>query len=168
MSIDRWMDKEAVVHIYNGVVLSHKQEHIWVSSNEVDKPRAYYTEWSKKEKYKYRILTHIYAILKDGTEEFILGTAMEKQTENRPKDMGVGNGEGEMYGERNMETYNTIYKIDSQWEFTVWLREFRQGFCDNLGGWDGEGNGREVQEGVDMGIPMANSCWCMTENHKIL
>jgi len=47
--------------------------------------------------------------LKDGTEEFIFGTAMEKQTENRPKDMGVGNGEGEMYGERNMETYNTIY-----------------------------------------------------------
>ena len=44
---------------------------------------------------------------------------MEKQTENRPNDMGVGNGEGEMYGERNMETYNTIYKIDSQWEFTV-------------------------------------------------
>ena len=24
--------------------------------------------------------------------------------------------EGEMYGESNMETYNTICKIDSQWE----------------------------------------------------
>ena len=25
-------------------------------------------------------------------------------------------------------------------------------------GWDGEGDGREVQEGWDMGIPMIDSC----------
>jgi len=50
MSIDRWMDKEAVVHIYNAILLSHKKERIWVSSNEVDEPRAYYTEWSKSER----------------------------------------------------------------------------------------------------------------------
>ena len=32
-------------------------------------------------------------------------------------DMGGGEeGEGETYGESNMETYNTIRKIDSQWE----------------------------------------------------
>ena len=43
------MDKEAVVHIYSGVLLSHKKELIWVSSNEVDEPKAYYTEWSKSE-----------------------------------------------------------------------------------------------------------------------
>ena len=29
-------------------------------------------------------------------------------------DMGRG-GEGEMYGKSNMETYITIFKIDSQW-----------------------------------------------------
>ena len=28
-------------------------------------------------------------------------------------------GEGEMHGESNMETYNTMCKIDSQWEFAV-------------------------------------------------
>ena len=28
-------------------------------------------------------------------------------------------GEGEMDRESNMEIYNTIYKRDSQWEFTV-------------------------------------------------
>ena len=44
MSTDRWMDKEAVVHIYNGILLTYKKEHIWVSANEVDEPRAYYTE----------------------------------------------------------------------------------------------------------------------------
>ena len=81
---------------------------------------------------------------------------------------GEEEGEGEMYGERIMETYITICKIDSQWEFAVWLRELKQGLCDNLEGWDGEGDGREAREGGDMGIPMADSCWCVAENHKIL
>ena len=76
--------------------------------------------------------------------------------------------EGEMYGESNIETYNTICKIDSQWGLAVWLRELKQGLCDNLEGWDGEEDGREVREGGNMGVPMADSCWCMTENHKIL
>ena len=54
MSIDRWMDKEVVVHTHNGILLSHKKEHIWVSSNEVDEPRAYIqSEVSQKEKDKY-------------------------------------------------------------------------------------------------------------------
>jgi len=53
MSIDRRMDKEVVVHIHNGILLSHKKELTWVSSNEVDDPRAYYTEWSKSERERY-------------------------------------------------------------------------------------------------------------------
>ena len=69
-----------------------------------------------------------------------------------------------MYGENNMEIYNTTCKIDSQWEFVVWLRKLKQELCDNLEGWDGEGDGREVREGGDMGVPMTDSCWCMTEN----
>ena len=28
MSIDRCIDKEAVVHIYDGILLSHKKKHI--------------------------------------------------------------------------------------------------------------------------------------------
>ena len=44
MFIDRRMDKEVVVHIHSGIVLSHKKECIWVSSDEVDEPRTYYTE----------------------------------------------------------------------------------------------------------------------------
>ena len=52
-----------------------------------------------------------------------------------------------MYGESNMETYITICKIDSQQEFAVWLRKLKQVLCVNLEGWDGEGDGREVQKG---------------------
>ena len=36
--------------------------------------------------------------------------------------MDTGGGkeeEAEMYGESNMEIYNTIWKIDSQWEFAI-------------------------------------------------
>ena len=55
-----------------------------------------------------------------------------------------------MYGESNMETCITIDKIDSQWEFAVCLRELKQGLCINLEGWDGEGDGREVQKGEDI------------------
>ena len=38
------------------------------------------SEVSQKEKEQYHILTHIYGIWKNGTEEFIYRTAMEKQT----------------------------------------------------------------------------------------
>ena len=51
-----------MIYTYNGILLSHKKEHIWVSSNEVDEPGPYYTEWSQKEKNKYCVLTHIYEI----------------------------------------------------------------------------------------------------------
>ena len=30
--------------------------------------------------------------------------------------------------------------------------------CDNVEGWNGLGDGREVQEGEDVCIPMADSC----------
>ena len=82
--------------------------------------------------------------------------------------MAGGAGEGEMYAENNMDTYITIYKIDSQWEFALWLRKLKCGLCDNLEGWDGEGGGREFQEGGDIGIPMADSCWCLAETNTIL
>ena len=36
MSINRWMDKEVVVHIYNGILPRNKKEWIWVSSSDVD------------------------------------------------------------------------------------------------------------------------------------
>ena len=63
-----------------------------------------------------------------------------------------------MYGKSNMETFITIYKIDSQWEFAVWLRKLKQGFCINLEVGDGEGDGREFQKGGAICIPMADSC----------
>ena len=46
---------------------------------------------------------------------------METDTENRLMDsvQGLGEGKAGMDGESNIETYITILKIDSQWEFAL-------------------------------------------------
>ena len=81
-----------------------------------------------------------------------------QQWRNRHREQTYGHGErgeeDEMYGKSNMETYITICKTDSQREFSVWLRKLKQGLCIDLEGWDGEEDGREVQQGGDM----AESC----------
>ena len=64
-----------------------------------------------------------------------------QQRRNRHREQTYGHGEmggeGEMYGESNMETYITMCKIDSRREFAVCLRELKQGLCINLEGWGG-------------------------------
>ena len=63
MSISRVMDKEDVVHIYNGILLSHKKNEMevfvmrWMELESVIQ-----SEVSQKEKNKYSMLTHIYGI----------------------------------------------------------------------------------------------------------
>ena len=49
MFIDRGMVKEDV-HIYNGILLSHKKEWNNAICGNMDGPRDYYTEWSKSDK----------------------------------------------------------------------------------------------------------------------
>ena len=75
------------------------------------------------------------------------GSNGETDIENRLMDIGERGGDSEMYGKSNTETYITICKIDSQWEFALWLRKLKHGLCINLEGWDGEGDGRQVPEG---------------------
>ena len=54
------MDKEAMVHLHNGIILSYKKEHIWVDSNDVDEPGAYYTEWSVSERERQILCINTY------------------------------------------------------------------------------------------------------------
>ena len=37
---NRWMDEEVLVHIYDGILLSHRKEQMWISWTAVDEPRA--------------------------------------------------------------------------------------------------------------------------------
>ena len=50
MSINRGMNKEDVVHIYNGILLSYKKERNGVICKDVDGPRDCHTKWSQKDK----------------------------------------------------------------------------------------------------------------------
>ena len=64
------MDKEVVVHIYNGILLSHKKERNWVICRDMDGSRdpPVFSSVTQSEvswkKNKYRMLTHIYGIKK--------------------------------------------------------------------------------------------------------
>ena len=64
---------------------------------------------------------------------------------NRLRDMGRGE---ERVRKSNMKTNITICKIDSQGEFAVWLRKFKQGICINRGGIGRELRGRFKREGI--------------------
>ena len=50
-SINRGVDKEDVVHVYNGVLLSHKKEQNPANCSNMDGPRDYHTKWRKSDKY---------------------------------------------------------------------------------------------------------------------
>ena len=77
-----------------------------------------------------------------------------QQWRNRHREQTYGHGErvgeGDMYGESNMESYITICKIDSHWEFAVCLRKLKQGLCINLKGWNGgwDMEGRLKTQGI--------------------
>ena len=43
---------------HSGILLNHGKEWIWVSSSEVDEPRAYSTEWSKSEREEQISIVH--------------------------------------------------------------------------------------------------------------
>ena len=80
------MDNEDVVHIYNGILLSHKRNEIelfvvrWMDLETVIQSKV-----SHQEKNKYRMLTHIYGILKKkkkkkGSEQPSSRTGIKMQT----------------------------------------------------------------------------------------
>ena len=54
-------------------------------------------------------------------------TGQQWRNRHREETYGHGErgGEGEMFGESNMETYITVCKIDSQWECAVCLRKLK-------------------------------------------
>ena len=69
------------------------------------------SEVSQKEKNNYFMLTHIYAIQKDGTDESVCRAVMEMYTQRTDLQTRVGEEEevGEMNGESSMGAYTLTY-----------------------------------------------------------
>ena len=73
-------------------------------------------------------------------------------------EMGWGMGEEERVRCMERVTWKLTLLYVKQIVDGNLLRKPKQGLCVNLEGWDGEGDGKEIQEGGDICIPMADSC----------
>ena len=94
------------MYIYNGILFSYENEYIWVSSNEENEPRTYYTEWNKSEIEKQTYInTYIWNLERWYRWTYFQGSNRDIDIENRLVDKRSGGGEGGMKGESNMETY---------------------------------------------------------------
>jgi len=69
MSINRAMNKEDMVHIYNGILLSHKKEWNNAICSNLDGSRDYYTKWSQRQISYY--ITNMWNLIKNDTNELI-------------------------------------------------------------------------------------------------
>ena len=74
MSINRWLNKEDVVNIFNGILLSHEKEWNNAFCSNMDGPRDYHIKWSKSDKDLY------VKSKKNDTNELIYETETDSQT----------------------------------------------------------------------------------------
>jgi len=89
------MDKEDVVYIYNGILLSPKKEWNWVICRDVDRPRDDYSEWSKSEKEILHINAYMWNLKKKtGRENLIYKAEIETQIQTANIWIPVGKGKG--------------------------------------------------------------------------
>jgi len=75
MFIKRWTDKDDVVYMYNGILLSHKKEQNNAICSNMDGPRDYHTKWSQSERERKTPYDITYMQnLKYDTNEFVYKT----------------------------------------------------------------------------------------------
>ena len=81
MSTGGWMDKEVVIYVHSGILVSYKKEVFesvltwWMNLEPIIQ-----SEVSQKGKDKYCILMHIYGIYNYGTNDCMYRAAKETQT----------------------------------------------------------------------------------------
>ena len=97
-------------YIHNGILFRYKKEHIWVSSNEVDEPRAYNTECSKSERERQILCinAHTWNLERWYWQSYVQGSKGDTDVKNRLLD-SVGEGEGGIIWENSVEIYTSPY-----------------------------------------------------------
>ena len=104
-----------MVHIYNGILLSHKKE--WNNSIciNMDGPRDCHTEWSKSDREKQISYDIVYMW---GLKKCYKWTCL--QNRNRVTDVGNkpygylgGKGRRDRLGDQDWHIHTTIYKINN-------------------------------------------------------
>ena len=91
-------------------ILNYKKECIWVSSNEVDEPRAYFTEWSKSERERQILYINAYIWNLEGRHQqsYLQGSKGDTDVTKRLLD-SVGEGTGGMIWESSIKTCTLPY-----------------------------------------------------------
>ena len=100
------MDKEDVLHIYNGILLSHKKEWNSAICSNVDEPRDYH---DKSDKEKHHMLSLVCGILKNDTNELIYKTEIDSQISKTNLWLAKGKWGGGKTGSLGLT--NTYYYI---------------------------------------------------------
>ena len=82
--MNRWMDKEDMVYIYN--IMKYysiiKIQNDVICSN-MDRPRDYHIKWTKLDKEKYHVITYMWNLKKINTNELIYKINRLTDFENR-------------------------------------------------------------------------------------
>ena len=103
-----------MVHICNGILLSHKKERNWVFYRDVDGPRDCHRDWSKSEREKQ--ISYINTYMQNLEKWYrwigLQGRNRDTDIENKHMDTKRGSG-GDELGDWGWHIYTTLYKIDN-------------------------------------------------------
>ena len=161
MSINTGMDKEDVIHIYNGILLSHKKNEIMpFTATWIDLETAIQSEISQKEKNKCHMILPICGIQTNVTNQLIC----KAETESRCAEQTYGYQA--MVEEKNWETRIDIYTLLCIKYITnkdlLYSRERYSMICSDL-------SGKEIfKKRVDICIPITDSLCCSAEINTTL
>ena len=115
MSVNGRMDKEDVVHMYNGILLSHKKERNNAICSDMDGPKDCHTEWRKSDRERqisYDIAC-MWNLRKWYKQTYLQNRSRVTDVENK---LIVTKGEGEerdKLGDWDWHIHATIYKTDN-------------------------------------------------------
>ena len=165
MSINRGMDKEDVLHIYNGILLSHKKEWNSVICRDMDGPRECYTEWSKSEREKQILYNNAYMWNLEKWYRWSYLQSRNRDTEVENKCMDTKEERGEVAGIGRLGLIHIHY-----WYY-VKNRQLMGTYCIEQGTLPNAlwcPKWRKIQKGGDICMCMVDSFCCSVEANTTL
>ena len=121
---DEWIRKLWYI-LHNGILFSCKKKHIWVSSNEVEEPGAYYTKWTKRK--TNTVYSCMYMEFRKIVSTFLHAG---QQKRHRRKEQTFGLWEKARVGWFEKIASKYVYyhiEIDHQSKLNAWNRSLKAG-----------------------------------------
>ena len=115
MSVNRGVDKEDMVHIYNGILLSHKKEWNNAICSNMDGPRDCHTEWRKSDTERQIScdIAYMWNLKKGYSCTYLQNRSRITDVENKLNgSQGLRRGRDKL-GDWYWHIHTTIYKIDN-------------------------------------------------------